>query len=211
MKPGLRERKKQQTRLAISNIATQMFIERGFDRVTIAEVAEAAEVSANTIFNYFTTKEELFFDRGEESVGALSRIVKGRAIGESVLDALYRSFQEVTQGEGIPFGAKNREVFISTIEASSALKARMFLLMEQAEQDLAKTLIEETKDTPDEASAHAVAALVMGLIRRLIQEFRASVLRGEDVSANRAAICSIGERGFTMLRQGVGSYGPKTQ
>ena len=54
--PGLRERKKAKTRLAISNIATQLFIERGFDNVTVAEVAAAADVSVATIFNYFETE-----------------------------------------------------------------------------------------------------------------------------------------------------------
>src|SRR5689334_9757687 len=71
-------RKKTQTRLAISNVATQLFIERGFDHVTIAEVAAAANVSVNTIFNYFANKEELFFDRGEEVAEEPSRIVRDR-------------------------------------------------------------------------------------------------------------------------------------
>ena len=64
------------------------------DRVTIAEVAEAANVSVNTIFNYFSTKEELFFDRAEEVIDEPCRIVRERRPGESVVDALRRSFRE---------------------------------------------------------------------------------------------------------------------
>ena len=70
---GLRERKKRQTRQQISDIATGLFLERGFDAVTIAEIAEAADVSVNTVYNYFPSKEDLFFDRSRGIVDRLSR------------------------------------------------------------------------------------------------------------------------------------------
>src|ERR1700722_13470576 len=90
--PGLRERKKAKTRLALSNVATKMFIERGFDAVTGAEVAAAAEVSVATIFNYFETKEELFFDREGETIEVQRRILVERKAGETVTSVLRREF-----------------------------------------------------------------------------------------------------------------------
>ena len=83
MAEGLRERKKRQTRQHISDIATGLFLERGFVTVTIAEVAEAADVSVNTVYNYFPAKEDLFFDRSEGIVDRLSRCVRGRGAGAS--------------------------------------------------------------------------------------------------------------------------------
>ena len=65
MAPGLRERRKQETRQAISDIATQLFADRGFDEVTIAQVADAAGVAKMTVTNYFPRKEDLVFDRAE--------------------------------------------------------------------------------------------------------------------------------------------------
>src|ERR1039457_1136904 len=75
---GLRERKKRQVRQRISNVATAMFLTHGFDNVTVAEVAAAAEVSEQTVFNYFTTKESMFFDRSEPMITALADAVRER-------------------------------------------------------------------------------------------------------------------------------------
>ena len=79
---GLRERKKQQTREAIAETARALFVERGFEAVRVAEVAEAADVSQKTVFNYFPTKEDLVFWRleafEEEILGAVRERADGR-------------------------------------------------------------------------------------------------------------------------------------
>src|SRR3954469_20590571 len=93
MAEGLRERKKRQTRQYISDVATGLFIERGFDAVTIAEIAEAADVSVNTVYNYFPTKEDLFLDRSKGTVDRLSRWVRARDTGESAAAAVIRELR----------------------------------------------------------------------------------------------------------------------
>jgi AcrR family transcriptional regulator len=204
--PGLRERKKQQTRLAISQVATRLFIERGFDHVTVAEVAAAAEVSVNTIFNYFATKEELFFDRAEEVEDAPCRIVRERRPGESALAALRRSFHEMLKGRpGEKLAARLRP-FLQTIEASPALKARERLLLERSEQRLVKTLLTEAGGRPDEPMARAVAALIIALEWLLIKESRRRILRGESDARLRAALRRLGERAFALLQDGITDY-----
>src|SRR4051794_17073750 len=85
---GLREANKARTRLAISDVATHLFIERGFENVTVAEIAEAAQVSVKTVFNYFSSKEELFFDRVDDVRDALLDAVRVRAKGTCALEAL---------------------------------------------------------------------------------------------------------------------------
>src|ERR1051325_3435910 len=94
MAEGLRERKKRQTRQYISDVATGLFLERGFDAVTVAEVAEAADVSVNTVFNYFPAKEDLFLDRSTGVVDRMSRWGRGRAPGESAAVAVLRELRE---------------------------------------------------------------------------------------------------------------------
>jgi AcrR family transcriptional regulator len=85
---GWRERKKAATRLAISDVATRLFEQRGFERVTMAEIAEAASVSVKTIFNYFGTKEELFFDREDEMLELLLTTLRERPHGTSAAAAV---------------------------------------------------------------------------------------------------------------------------
>ena len=94
MAPGLRERHKQETRQAISDIATRMFVDRGFDEVTIAQVADAAGVAKMTVTNYFPRKEDLVFDRAEAIISGLASAVANRARGESMLAAARRDYRE---------------------------------------------------------------------------------------------------------------------
>lgn len=75
---GLRERKKRQVRQRISDVATAMFLVHGFDNVTVAQIAAASEVSQQTVFNYFMTKESMFFDRTEPMINAVADAVRER-------------------------------------------------------------------------------------------------------------------------------------
>src|SRR3954454_18152863 len=87
---GLRERKKQRTRERIAETARQLFAERGFDAVRVAEIAEAADVAEKTVFNYFATKEDLVYWRLEAFEDELLGAIRERKAGESVLDAFSR-------------------------------------------------------------------------------------------------------------------------
>ncbi|MFD2469789.1 TetR/AcrR family transcriptional regulator [Amycolatopsis silviterrae] len=86
--PGRRERKKAATRQALADAALSMFLERGYDRVTVREIADAADVSTTTLMKHFPTKEALVFDRAPEIDEALIAAVRDRPAGTPVLDAL---------------------------------------------------------------------------------------------------------------------------
>ena len=85
---GLRERKKRQTREAIAHAAMALFVQHGFDAVTVADVARAADVSEKTVFNYFAAKEDLVLHGGEERRAALIEAIRTRAPGVSVRRAV---------------------------------------------------------------------------------------------------------------------------
>src|SRR5438270_1502141 len=87
---GLRESKKLRIRQEIADQAMQLFVARGFDHVTVAEVAAAADVSQKTVFNYFPTKEDLFFDEVPAREAALVEAIRARRPGETIVAALRR-------------------------------------------------------------------------------------------------------------------------
>lgn len=98
--PGLRERKKQRMREQLVRVSTRLFAERGFENVTVAEIAAAADVSKMTVFNYFPFKEDLVFDAHERMAESLARAVRERVVGRSALRGLREAYLAALAGGG---------------------------------------------------------------------------------------------------------------
>jgi AcrR family transcriptional regulator len=204
---SLRERKKQQTRLAIAEAAKRLFSERGFDAVTVAEVAEEADVSEGTVFNYFPTKEDLFYSPMEAFEADLVAAVAERHTGESVAAAFQRFVLERSAG------LADRAELIATAarirSTSPALQAREREISAQYTQALAELIAEETGKPRDDVEAAVVASALMGAQRSLVDYVRASVMagrRGPNLSAEARA---QGRRAFKRLERGLGDYAIK--
>src|SRR3954447_21114921 len=142
----LRERKKEQTRQLIADTARRLFAERGFERVSVAEVARAADVSEATVFNYFATKEDLFYSGLEAFEEQLLGAIRERAAGESALAAFGRF---VLEPRGL-MAAKDPDAieFLAgltrTITESAALLARERQIFDRYTTSLAALMAEET-------------------------------------------------------------------
>ncbi|MDT0269988.1 TetR family transcriptional regulator [Streptomyces sp. DSM 44915] len=195
---GLRERKKQQTRRHISDVATGMFLERGFDAVTVAEVAEAAEVSVNTVYNYFPAKEDLFFDREEEIVDRPSARVRERGPGASASDAILGGLRSDIEERPVNVGlVEGFERFLAVVHGSPSLMARMMTMMYKTSQRLAATLAEETGADPDDPLPELVAAQLMSVHANLHQTVRRRRAEGRsptEVTAELLHRLEISER-----------------
>jgi AcrR family transcriptional regulator len=205
--PGLRQRKKAKTRLSISEIATKMFIESSFDAVTVAEVAAAADVSVATIFNYFETKEDLFFDREGEVIAAHSRAIRERKAGESIPSALHRAFRAAIDASLPRLLSRGGSGFLRTIEASPTLRARARFALDKTEAALAETIAEETGAVKGDLTPRAVAAMIVSIERMLMEDARAAVLRGDAVGAAKGRLSRACDRAFELLESGVRGYG----
>ncbi|MFI8521772.1 TetR/AcrR family transcriptional regulator [Streptomyces sp. NPDC085481] len=117
---GRRERKKAATRQAIADAALRLFLERGYDHVSIRDIAEAADVSTTTVFKHFTGKEALVFDREESTDAGLAAAVRGRETGQSVIDALRTHVLDTW----LPIAAHpQREAFNHLVASTPALRA----------------------------------------------------------------------------------------
>ncbi|MFE7383830.1 TetR/AcrR family transcriptional regulator [Streptomyces zhihengii] len=141
MVEGLRERKKRQTRQHISDVATGLFVERGFGAVTIAEIAEAADVSVNTVYNYFPAKEDLFLDRGADVTDRLSRWVRGRRPGESAAAAVLRELRAAVEGMSPAVGLfEGYADFMKVIVEADTLRSRLWAIQQESLLDLVGTM-----------------------------------------------------------------------
>ncbi|MGV9450372.1 TetR/AcrR family transcriptional regulator [Streptomyces sp. NPDC003635] len=161
MAEGLRERKKRETRQRISDIATGLFLEHGFVTVTIAEVAEAADVSVNTVYNYFPAKEDLFFDRSAGVVEQLSRWVRGRDVGESAARAVLRELRAEAEAVSPRIGLmEGYDRFMRVIHEAPTLRSRLWSLQQEINDHLEATLRAEVRAS----DADRLPGLVAGQI-----------------------------------------------
>jgi AcrR family transcriptional regulator len=204
---GLRERKKQETRLAIAEAARRLFGERGFDAVTVAEVAQEADVSEGTVFNYFATKEDLFYSPMEAFEADLVAAVAQRKTGESVAAAFQRFVLE--RSAGLAERAELIATAVRVLSASTALRAREREISAQYTQALAELIAKETGKPRDDVEAAVVASALMGAQRTLVDYVRASVMagrRGPDLTADAR---TQGRRAFKRLQRGLADYAIK--
>lgn len=207
---GLREIKKQQTRTAIADAALPLFLERGFDQVTVAEVARHAGVSTNTVFNYFPTKEDLFFDRQAEVEGHLAALVRNRAPGacpvETIRDDLLTALRHDDPTLGLHPDAPR---FWQVIHDSAALRAREREISEYAEAALRAALAEHPPNTangPNQADRPVLALLagaITGTHRAALRELQRRILSGEPPTDARDSVAAAAFRAFNLLCPGL--------
>ena len=178
--PGLRERKKERTRRQIAETARRLFGERGFEAVTVAAVAAEAEVSEATVFNYFPSKEDLFYSGLEVFEENLLSAIRDRPSGESALAAFARF---VTEPRGLltakdPETIERHAATTRVIEGSPALLAREQKILAGFTDSLAELLREETGDKPDDIQPWVAANAMMGVHRALLGYTRRQILAG---------------------------------
>jgi AcrR family transcriptional regulator len=206
---GLRERKKQRTRETIAAAAMELFAERGFDAVTVAEVAQAADVSTATVFNYFPTKEDLVYDRFEAFEQELLAAIRERPAGESVLDAFGRFILDrARQGAGRDFG-KRVATTARIITGSPALLARERQIVGRYADALAELIAAETGAAADDLRPRVAAGSLMAVHRGLIDYARRRALSGRASSKLAADLEAEGTRALELLRDGLGDYAVK--
>jgi AcrR family transcriptional regulator len=196
---GLRESKKLQMRQVIADEAMRLFVMRGFDHVTVAEVASAVGVSEKTIFNYFPTKEDLFFDEVPRREAALVETIRGRAPGESILAALRR----MQIAECPRLCSPGFALFARIIEDSPALQAKELEVMAGFAAVLTDAITAELR--VDERDARIAAGLLISVHRQVFRAARKQALAGKHGPAAVRRLTADLERAYEILERGLGS------
>lgn len=201
---GLRERKKLQTRQEIFDASQRLFTRRGFEEVTVAEVARAANVSEMTVYNYFPTKEDLFFAGMQFFEERLIEAVRDRPRGESALKAFRRKVLE---------GASNleeRERANAILKAGKAIDSSPSLRAREREiVDAYARRLAEILGGKDEVEAVAAATSMMAAHRALVDRTRRLVMEGRRGAALAEDFRTQARRAFARLDRGLADYAVK--
>ncbi|MGI5488373.1 TetR/AcrR family transcriptional regulator [Microtetraspora malaysiensis] len=201
---GLRRLKRQRTHDAISAAAISLFLERGFDEVSVAEVAAAAEVSKPTLFKYFATKEDLVLHRIADHRGEAARVVRHREPGADPLAALHAHFLDGLARRDPVTGLNDDPEVIGyhrMVFSTPSLVARLFHHMAADEEALAAALGEDA----DDLSARLLAAQVIAVQRVLARRNWSALAEGMSADDAHPSAVSAADRAFAQLRDGVSS------
>jgi len=205
---GLRERKKARLRQEISDVATRLFAEHGFEQVTLAQIADAAEVSVKTIFNHFGSKEELYFDRANEIEDTFARTITERAPGVTALAALRSLLVENL----VPFSGRGWEgaddprlrAFFATQDRSPALQARRLLIGEELSGRLREVLAHQLDRDPDDPPLLSFVAMLTAALALRERVLREAVAEASTTAEVRRRVTAVVDDAFVRLERAFG-------
>lgn len=210
---GLRARKKERTRAAIADAAIAMFLDRGFDRVSTADVAAAVEVSKPTLFRYFATKEDLVVHRFADHIGEPARVVRERPPGEAPLAALHRWFRAGLDARDPVAGLCDHPqvlAFHRLVFDTPSLAARVAGLGAAEVDALAAALTDTVNDAPDGAGGarpRLLAVQVIAVREALARANWAAIAGGRSADDVHPQARDDAAAAFALLERGAAPFG----
>ncbi len=195
MTEGLRARKKRDTRQRLSDVATALFAERGFDQVSVAEVAEAAGVSKMTVFNYFPRKEDLLFDRGPELTEMVTAAVHDRGPGVTPVAALTALALRLVD---------ERHPFMGLVDGlpplwNMVLASPALQITAREAVDYLESLIAGLLDEAGDPDARLTAALFVAAARVSFLAITGRILNGERADDIQAECRALTEHALSRV------------
>jgi AcrR family transcriptional regulator len=205
---GLRERKRRLTRQTISDAATTMFATRGFDHVTVSEVAARVGVSEKTIYNYFPNKEAMVLDSADESLAEMAHALQERRPDESLTDAVLRALRsdmrrfDETPDDLIAF----LPMFVTMIETTAALRAAWLDLYDRLAEVVREELAIQAGVDPRDPEVAVAGRALVGLVQVALESRVRWIEDGLRGQALRIAVNSDVDRAARLLETGLWSF-----
>jgi AcrR family transcriptional regulator len=203
---GRRARKKRAARAAIAGTARRLFAERGFDAVTVADVAAAADVAVTTIFNYFPTKEDLAFAGREEGIELIVTDIRERSPGASVLD-VFRGLTATLIDDFVAGGDEDLLAVAKIIRGSPTLQERLTVGWESGAAAITAAIAETTGDVEDGLVPGIVARTLWWTHRSIFVRALHGLLAEEDRDQLVRRLRIDADRAYDQLARGLGDYG----
>ncbi|WP_269857007.1 TetR family transcriptional regulator [Streptomyces sp. RPT161] len=205
---GLRERKKQRTRQAIADVAIELFTSRGFDDVSVVEIAEAAEVSKRTLFAYFPAKEDLVLHRFADHEDESARVVRARPAGTDPLTALHAHQLDALARRDPNTGLTSDPqilAFLRLLSETASLTERLIRYQQRGTAALAEALQEAGAD---ELTARLAAVQIVTVLRTLAERNSRQLQAGRSADEVYPEAVAATDRAFRLLGQGLTSALP---
>ncbi|GAA3194706.1 TetR/AcrR family transcriptional regulator [Nonomuraea roseoviolacea] len=197
---GLRERKKEQTRRRIAEVALRLFAERGYDAVTVNEIAEAAGVAKVTLFSYFPSKDCLVLDGVKDD---MARIVAGRGPGVTPLAALRAHYRALAAADSQELDVEALMTRVRVISASPALLAGVQQAYAEEREELAAALAAARSPGHGPGlAARVMAAQITATVTTLQETFFARLAAGTPLAEAGRALAGDVELAFDLLENG---------
>jgi AcrR family transcriptional regulator len=206
---GLRERRKMRIRETIATTAIRMFLERGFDQVSITEIAREAEVSRRTLFAYFPTKEDLVLQRFADHEDDAARTVRARRTDQPPLEALREALLDALRRRDPSTGLNDSPeiiAFLRLITSTESLAARLMRYTSRGIDALAEALRDNGFDP---LTARLTAAQVIMVQRELAVMNHTPLISGESATNRYPEAVRATTHAFDLFRDGLGSQGPQ--
>jgi AcrR family transcriptional regulator len=203
---GVRERRRQETRERIVEAAAELFADRGFDSVSVLQIAKRAGVVEKTVFNHFPVKEGLVFDADPPMRAALVDAVRRRPAGESVSAAAGSFVVAAMSRLGSPDAVDGVAEMAKVIRGSRTLQIREREILGALTDALAALIAEETGARPGEIEPWLAAHAVLGLYASLLELARDRVLSGLGGPELTSELLRQGQRGLSLLQFGLAGY-----
>jgi AcrR family transcriptional regulator len=203
---GLRARKKRAAREAIAATARRLFAERGFDTVTVAEIAAAADVSEKTVFNHFPTKEDLAFADRERGLNQLVAAIAGRAGTDSVLDVFRALTTSVIDDLVVP-GDEDLLTAARIIRGSRTLQERLSVGWESGAAAVTAAIATTSGAADDDLVPAVVARTLWFTHRSIFLVALHGLLAEEDREQLAARLRTAADRAYDQLAGGLADYG----
>lgn len=199
--PGLRERKKRELRHLLSELALDLFSKRGFESVTVAEIAAAANVSEKTVFNHFATKEDLLLTDRRELWSRLVQEIQDRAAGIPVIEVVRQHVLSIVKHlQNAPAGKRN--AFSKVVRSTPAIHMRLFEMSLEYERQIGDLLAEETGASKSDPTPWVIASFIGPLSRLAF-----GVGWGDDKARAQAEMLAGINAAFDRLEKGLAGYG----
>jgi AcrR family transcriptional regulator len=196
-----RSRRRIATRQAISNAATLLFFKRGFDQVTVDEIAAAAKVGRMTVFNHFPRKEDMFFDRDDEVREIVREALRQRDPRITPIETFHLLAHRLIaeQSRLLEVSARSQS-FIETIEGSETLKARARAIRDELTQVVAVALSECAEQEPTDPAANLAAGLLLATWTVALIQAHQTFRQKRDTKKAKAAFLAIVDQGTIGLK-----------